>query len=66
MSSSTMRDKANQVRETATPFAATAGVCRPVVHEDPFAVWAELMELVEALCPDWPERPPTRGENFRI
>ena len=24
---------------------------------DPFAAWLDLMETVEALCPQWPERP---------
>ena len=27
---------------------------------DPIAPWIDLMEAVEALCPEWPEREPPR------
>lgn len=40
------------------PFAASAGVQSPVATEaDPYAALDELMVVVEALCPVWPERP---------
>lgn len=31
---------------------------RPEPAADPFERWMALMEVVEALCPRWPERPP--------
>ncbi len=41
------------------PFAASAGVQSPVPLEgDPYAALDDLMVVVEALCPEWPERPP--------
>lgn len=37
-------------------------------HADPIAAWIELMEVVEALCPRWPERTlsPPRPEAMRL
>jgi hypothetical protein len=29
---------------------------RADVAADPFDAWIQLMEAVEALCPEWPER----------
>jgi hypothetical protein len=28
--------------------------------------WVDLMELVEALCPKWPERPPEKYGVFKL
>lgn len=36
------------------------------VQGDPMAALFELMEVVEALCPEWPEAPITLGTNFRL
>lgn len=34
---------------------------------DPILAWMELMEVIEALCPRWPKRPPAiRGSRFRL
>jgi hypothetical protein len=38
------------------PFAASGGVERTFRNEDSVARWIELMDLVEPLCPKWPER----------
>ncbi len=38
------------------PFAAGGGIAHTLRNDDPFARWIELMEVVEALCPRWPER----------
>lgn len=37
-------------------------------HSDPIVAWMELMEVVEALCPRWPERrlSPPRPEAMRL
>ena len=43
------------------PFAAGAGIQSPAsVEGDPYIALDELMVVVEALCPEWPERPPFR------
>ena len=34
---------------------------------DPIADWIDLMEAVEALCPEWPARKPPRvGGEYRL
>jgi hypothetical protein len=41
------------------PIAAAAGIdATPVAEDDPYRALDELMEVVEALCPDWPSREP--------
>lgn len=37
-------------------------------HADPIAAWMDLMDVVEALCPRWPERKlsPPRPEAMRL
>ncbi len=48
------------VREAGLPY-------RPESAGDPFERWTALMEVVEALCPRWPERPPpTKGAVFKL
>jgi len=55
------------IREPSAPlFGSAVPRQHPPVHGDPFADFAELMELVEALCPEWPARGPMRGSDFRI
>jgi hypothetical protein len=47
------------VREAGVPYRrSTAG--------DPFQAWLELMEVVEALCPRWPERQRITIGEFRL
>jgi hypothetical protein len=41
------------------PFAAEGST--PSAPEDPFRALDDLMAAVEALCPEWPARPPLRG-----
>jgi hypothetical protein len=33
---------------------------------DPFAAWMNLMEAVEALCPQWPHREQSVGGTYRL
>jgi hypothetical protein len=33
---------------------------------DPFSAWMDLMEAVEALCPEWPRREPSAGGIYRL
>ena len=39
---------------------------RPEPDADPFAALADLMEVVEALCPQWPPRELCIGEDYRL
>jgi len=50
------------------PFAADSGVRRiPQRPEDPFRALDDLMAVVEALCPTWPERKPfERTDDMRL
>lgn len=44
-------------KPTDQPFADDAGIKVPIVpDEDPYRTLDELMAVVEALCPVWPER----------
>ena len=46
------------VREAGVAYA-------PAPRPDPIVAWNELMEVVEALCPRWPQRaPPLRSGRF--
>jgi hypothetical protein len=48
----------SSARPVETPIAAEGGVRCPVEEvPDPLQVLDELMVVVEALCPRWPERP---------
>ena len=41
-----------------SPFAAEGGLrSQPPVAGDPYEALDELMAVVEALCPVWPQRP---------
>lgn len=50
------------------PIAAGGGVRIPQVPtEDPFRTLDDLMAVVEALCPSWPERDPfVRAERMLL
>lgn len=51
----------------STPLVSEAGVrYRQSGAADPFVAWLELMEVVEALCPKWPERKPSFGKVYRL
>ena len=39
---------------------------RPSQSADPFAAWMDLMETVEALCPQWPQRAQSLGGTYRL
>lgn len=47
------------VAEPRPGEAATKGPVMP--EREPFEVLDDLMAVIEALCPRWPERPPTRS-----
>lgn len=32
----------------------------------PIEAWLDLMEVVEALCPEWPEAPPPVRADYRL
>ena len=50
------------------PLAAEGGLARPAARaEDPFRALDELMVVVEALCPIWPQRGPfVTGDKMRL
>ena len=52
--SPTIRDAA--VKHKAAPLAAHGGIEFQSSNRDSFRAFLELMEVVEALCPRWPER----------
>lgn len=53
----------DKVRE---PLAGDVGVgFQPVARGD-LSDWVELMDLVEALCPVWPERRPAMVGTFKL
>jgi hypothetical protein len=58
-----------QPKDSAPPvfIAAGGGVAyEPERTTDPIADWTGLMEVVEALCPRWPEREPSMGTRFEL
>ena len=49
------------------PLAASAGVpYAPPMLPAPIDAWIDLMEVVEALCPRWPERALSIGRDYRL
>lgn len=49
------------------PLANAGGVrYAPQKQRDPITAWIELMEVVEMLCPHWPERPLVIGKDYRL
>jgi hypothetical protein len=65
--SSSPRSTTRQQRIQDAPLAASAG--KPYAPErrgNPVDQWMELMEVVEALCPRWPERAALIGRDYRL
>lgn len=53
--------------EPTAPFAREAGVpYPPETTADPYLAWLALMEVVEALCPQWPERERSSYQDCRL
>ena len=59
-SSATSKPKADRHEPL---LVAEAGVRYEVVPADPIAAWFDLMETVEALCPEWPPRRSSLSEG---
>lgn len=52
---------------TDVPLVSEGGLpYKSTVSNDPIQDWIDLMELVEALCPKWPERTLQVFENYRL
>ncbi len=52
----------SSARSTEAPLAADAGLdAAPSVPDDHYQALDDLMVVVEALCPVWPQRPPFAG-----
>lgn len=50
-----------------TPLAAAGGLPYvPRSGRDPIEAWIDLMEVVEALCPRWPDREISIGRDYRL
>jgi hypothetical protein len=48
-------------------LVADGGVVGPLIApDDPFAALDDLMAVIEALCPQWPERPVFVATDFRL
>lgn len=49
------------------PLANAGGVAyAPEMQRDPITAWMELMEVVEMLCPRWPDRALVVGKDYRL
>jgi hypothetical protein len=47
----------SSIKPAEQPFAQAGGVNLPhATEDDPYRVLDDLMVVVEALCPEWPER----------
>ena len=56
-----------QISEAPIVLVIEAGVpYRPDPTVDSITAFVELMEVVEALCPKWPPRLPSRGHDYRL
>lgn len=54
-----MTSSGNSISLNDAPLAADGGLTRPAIRvEDPFRALDDLMAVVEALCPTWPQRGP--------
>ncbi len=45
-----------KAEDDQVPIVSDAGVPYKPQYRDPTAAWVELMDVVEALCPRWPDR----------
>lgn len=53
--------------EPVVLLVADAGVTHAPTHsDDPIAQWIDLMEVVEALCPEWPVQDPIYKGPFLL
>ncbi len=56
-----------EMQNDHAPLAVAGGVpYAPQTQRDPITAWIELMEVVEMLCPCWPERPLVIGTGYRL
>lgn len=56
-----------EIQNDHAPLAAAGGMpYAPQTQRDPITAWIELMEVVEMLCPRWPERPLVIGTDYRL
>jgi len=53
--------------KTLPPFVEEGGVSYCTADAtDPVEAWIQLMEVIEALCPQWPRREPMLGHTFLL
>lgn len=48
------------------PLAGPNVVSIPLPARSDLSDWVDLMEVVEALCPQWPAQKPQRDGNFKL
>lgn len=48
------------------PLVADGGVPFRASQSDGFVGWLDLMETLEALCPQWPAARPMLGDDYRL
>lgn len=51
---------------SAQPICRNLPVPAAAASQDGFEEWLGLMEVVEALCPEWPRREIGEGGDFRM
>lgn len=51
-----------------TPFSGADVLSQgaAAAPQDPIAAWLDLMEVAEALCPEWPQRSVRAWSEFRL
>ncbi|MEX2352577.1 MAG: hypothetical protein WD709_00215 [Gammaproteobacteria bacterium] len=69
MNSSVETDKSEQIQSgdgpiTGKSFYPDKTIVAPDPSRDPYEQFIELMEVVEALCPKWPERPTFKDSDI--
>ena len=52
--------------QEAVRIASGGRVYLPQSQRDPISAWTKLMEVVEMLCPRWPQRPLVIGTDYRL
>ncbi|MGH8403361.1 MAG: hypothetical protein ACRESO_08185 [Gammaproteobacteria bacterium] len=48
------------------PLVGSAVMKTSLPAKSDLSDWLDLMEVVEALCPKWPARPPEKYREFRL
>ena len=56
----------DELEPGAQPLVGAKVVSLPLPARSDLSDWVHLMEVVEALCPKWPERGPEKYGSFKL